>query len=115
MAKQAEWEKRVAAWQASGKTVEEFCKGREFSARNLKWWSWHLERKGALAPRARAVKLARVVRKSERERSVSSANASSAIVVHVGTARVEVGAAVDRRALGAVLDTLLASSAGGTR
>lgn len=114
MAKQMEWEKRVAAWRASGKAAHEFCKGQEFSARNLKWWSWRLERKGVLVPKAQPVKLARVVRKPERKRSVSSTTASSAIVVHVGGARVEVGAAADRVALGAVLDTLLSSSASAT-
>lgn len=40
--KKADWAKRVAAWRASGKSLREFCEGRDYSPKRLQWWAWHL-------------------------------------------------------------------------
>lgn len=105
MAKASEWAERVKAWRASGKSAAEYCKGRDFSVKNLQWWSSHFQRNG-MAARApgtpRPVPLARVVRTRQ-----ESAPRTTAIVVCVGDARVEVAAGVDRSALSAVLEALL--------
>lgn len=111
MVKKADWAKRVAAWRASGKSAREFCEGREYSPKRLQWWAWHLGRSGdeGATSREGRVGFARVVRKRDTE---VGAGAGS-IVVQVGGARIEVGARVDRGALAAVLDVVLASTPGG--
>ena len=111
MAKRAEWLTRIAAWRASGKSAREFCQSREYSAQSLQWWSWHVGRGTAPAASkvAPPVALARAVRKP-----VPAQSSVSAIVVHIGAARIEVGS-TDRRALAAVLDAVLALPTGGRR
>ena len=42
MADTTTWRKRVATWRASGLSASEFCKGREFPAGTLYWWSSRL-------------------------------------------------------------------------
>jgi hypothetical protein len=107
MSNRAEWAKRVAAWEASGRDAAAFCEGRDYSARNLKWWAWRLRRSAAKpAPRsAGQVRFARVTAKREPK-------ASSVIGITVGGARVEVGAVADRDTLMVVLEALLASAGG---
>jgi hypothetical protein len=100
MTKRAEWIQRVEAWRASGKSAREFCAGRDFSVKSLQWWGWHL--RGKSGRRSKAVSFARVVQKSEKPAR------HDALVVQVGAVRIEVGAAVDRETLAAVLDVLLA-------
>lgn len=107
MAKASDWAKRVEAWRASGQRASEFCKGREYSAKRLQWWSWHLGRKGVRGSlSSHAVTLARVVRKPDWERAPNAA----AIMVHVGAVRVDVTSGADRAALATVLDVLTSSS-----
>lgn len=112
MAKASEWSKRIEAWRESGESASDFCRGREYSAKSLQWWSWHLNRSGAPSSTiSRRVALARVVRKP----APVHASGASTIVVHVGAARVEVGTSADRTALATVLEVLLTSSAGAVR
>jgi hypothetical protein len=101
MSKETDWPARVEAWRSSGMSAGEFCKGREYSATTLYWWSSQLKRAGARTQRGQRVPMARVERKAERP----SAN-SSPIVVQVGGARVEVTADVDRNTLSVVLEAL---------
>jgi transposase len=109
MSSKAEWTKRVEAWTASGKSAREFCEGRDYSAKSLQWWGWHLRKaRHAKGVRDEHVRFARVVRK----RGAVAAAGAAGLVVHVGGARVEVGTAVDRAALAAVLDVLLATAGG---
>ena len=106
MSNRAEWAKRVAAWEASGRDAAAFCEGRDYSARNLKWWAWQLRRSAAKpASRAGKVRFARVTAKREPK-------ASAVIGITVGGARVEVGAVADRDTLMVVLEALLASAGG---
>lgn len=42
MADLAEWERRVAQWRRSGMTAAEFCRGKEFAASTLRWYSSRL-------------------------------------------------------------------------
>jgi hypothetical protein len=124
--------KRVGAWRASGQSAREFCSGRDFSPKNLVWWSWHLSRTGSSLPakpelsqtKRPEIALARVVRRPVRARTEEAAivvqkpvrvrGPEPTIVVHVGPARIEVGAS-DRAALTTVVDAILASSAAGER
>jgi transposase len=108
MSSKAEWTKRVEAWAASGKSAREFCEGRDYSPKSLQWWSWRLrEARPVKGARNQHVRFARVVRKRG-----GGAAAGAGLVVHVGGARVEIGAAVDRTTLATVLDVLLATAGG---
>jgi hypothetical protein len=111
MAKASEWAARVAQWRASGKKAAEFCQEQGYSRQSLHWWSSYFRRKGALEPSGRAVRLARVIRAPAMAESLMP----PAIIVHVGRARVEVTAGVDRAALTAVFDALTSASQEGCR
>ena len=104
MAKASEWTARVAAWQASGMSASEFCKGKDFSSKGLQWWSSHLRRRSAEArKRERAVpRLARVVPAP----SGTSRRTSTSLVVEVEGARVEVPVGADAGLLSVVFDAL---------
>lgn len=91
----------MEAWRSSGSTAREYCKGKNFTATSLLWWSSQLRRKGA-RKRAAAksdVRLARVVR--------SPIVAAAPVVVHVNGARVEVSSGADAALLATVMDTLV--------
>jgi transposase len=110
MTRASEWATRVAAWRASGKTAKEFCKGRDYTAGRLLWWSSDLKRRGIGPASGNSVALTRVIRK--REASLQSMS----VVVHFGDIRVEVPAGTDRATLSTVLDVLSArAEAGGHR
>jgi transposase len=106
MSKETDWPARVAAWRASGMSAQEFCKQRGYSATTLYWWSSQLKRAGVLAQRDEPMPLVRIVRKSE----TRAAAKSSPIFVHVGNARIEVSADVDRSTLSVVLEALASVS-----
>lgn len=111
MVKKADWEKRVVAWRASGKSAREFCEGRDYSPKRLQWWAWHLGRRSGerAVSRKPSIEFARVVRKLD----TNGGGGVDSIVVQVGAARIEVGARADRAALTAVLDAVLAAAPGG--
>src|SRR6478672_196915 len=102
MAKASEWAVRVAAWRASGEKAAEFCSHEGYSAQSLLSWSSHFRRHGLPAASSSHVRLARVVRTP----SVLEPLRSSPIIVHVGSARVEVAAGADPAALTVVLHAL---------
>ena len=98
------WKQRVASWRASGRTAEEFSKGRPWSPKTLRWWASRLGRASVAVP-APVVRVAQLVRSSapvERERGGS-------IVVEALDARlrvtIEVGA--DRETVATVLAVLV--------
>lgn len=107
MTKAAEWAVRVKQWRASGQRSREFCEGREYTAANLLWWSSHFHRQGfpALAAAKEQVTLARVVRRAEGVREVTSGTSSS-VVVELSGARVRVEAGADRTTVAMVLEVL---------
>jgi transposase len=109
MTRASEWATRIAAWRASGKTAKEFCKGRDYAASRLLWWSSDLKRRGIAQTVANPAVLTRVIRKGEPPRS------SVAAVLHLGSIRVEVPAGADRATLSTVLDVLSARSESGGR
>jgi hypothetical protein len=41
-----EWRALVEDWQASGRSVEEFCRRRKLSASTFRWWRWRLGARG---------------------------------------------------------------------
>ena len=99
----------MAAWRASGKTAKEFCKGKDYAAERLLWWSSDLKRRGITPPQGSAVALTRVVLKpDERPRA-------SAVVVCWGGFRVEVAAGADRGTVSTVLEALRGPAVGGRR
>jgi hypothetical protein len=104
-----EWATRVAAWRASGKTAKEFCKGKDYAAARLLWWSSDLKRKGVVAPPRAPVALARVIRTPEER------HRASAVVVCWEGFRVEVAAGADKATVSAVLEALSGRVAAGGR
>lgn len=42
MADRSEWARRVSEWRRSGLTAAEFCRGRDFAASTLRWYSSQL-------------------------------------------------------------------------
>lgn len=110
MTRASEWATRVAAWRASGKTAREFCKGRDYAAGRLLWWSSDLKRRGIAQPTDNPLALTRVIRKPEARLQ------SFAVVVHLGGARIEIPAGADKATVSTVLEVLSArAEAGGRR
>lgn len=109
MTSSEEWRSRVESWKASGKSAREFCIARGFSAKSLQWWAWHFGRKtGRKVVEEKPVRFARVVTGAPR----IQADHERGLVVHVGAARVEVGAGADRETVTAVLQALMGNSTG---
>lgn len=108
MTKASEWATRVAAWRASGRTAKDFCRDKDYAAERLLWWSSDLKRRGMLQPPDNPLALARVVRRREAQ--------PAAIVVHVGSVRVEIPAGADKATVSTVVEVLTArADAGGSR
>ena len=121
MADASVWAGRVTAWRTSGKTSEDFCRGREFTPGGLRFWAHRLgkaspardsdaaRRKTGPGGTPRKVRLARVVRLA----SSPPAACPAPIVVEIGVARVVVPTGADGAALAMVLAAL--GTAGGAR
>jgi hypothetical protein len=115
MDKEEIWGARVRAWQASGKSLSEFSRDKEFTASGLSYW---VRRLGAGLPTptaAKPVRLARVVRTGRTERSgptradrqsVQRASVSAPtgyVVIEAGALRVHVPEQLEMARLEAVL------------
>ena len=68
-----QWNERVGAWKASGKSAGEFALSRGIDGRQLRWWKWHLSRRkpagGAQAASFVPVRVAEESRMAPRPRS----------------------------------------------
>lgn len=104
MAKAAEWLSRVEAWRTSGMSSRQFCEGKGYSSQSLLYWSSRLSRESTSLDdkEAPAVRLAPV-----RMRRDSGVKSTGSVVVHVGQARVEVGAGAERTLLALVMGALM--------
>lgn len=103
MAKQAEWQKRVAEWRSSDLTAQEFAAGRDFAPSTLTWWARRLAKQRG----ASSLRVARVVRGSLSAAAEADGRASrGSVVVELGTARVHIPGDVDLTTLGTVLALL---------
>jgi hypothetical protein len=117
MASAETWARRVAAWKASGRSSEAFCKGKAFTAGGLRHWAYRLRCEGRDEPEP-VIRIGRVLRRPAPAEAAKPAQPSidekaEAIVVELGAARVAVRPGFDRLTLAAVLDLL--ASRGGTR
>jgi hypothetical protein len=113
MANATKWERRVAAWKASGLSSEVFCKGKPFTAGGLRHWAHRLRQKPGDTTRRPVIRIGRVVRRATlaaRPPMVSPGGEEtlSAIVVELGAARVAVRPGFDQATLAAVLEVLWA-------
>jgi transposase len=107
MEKRALWSERVHAWRASGVSMNEFCRGKEYSASNLSYWGRRL---ASHSPALKSVRLARVLR-SRPEASQGAATSKNPhcaaeprpLLVEAGGLRVHVPGQED----GARLEALL--------
>lgn len=121
MTRANEWAKRVAAWQASGQSAEDFAKGKGYRAKTLQWWSSELRRRarrgaskaqGARKQRSSqrltsAVRFARVVRTSQSKASSGRVASSEAgVSVRVGKAEIAVRRGFDDVLLAEVVRAL---------
>jgi transposase len=100
---EAKWSERVREWRASGKTAEQFAEGRGFEPTTLRYWSSRLGRSKASPARSRATPGVRMVRV---ERAGGETSTAPAIVIALGSARIEVQSGFDRALLGEVVAAL---------
>jgi hypothetical protein len=108
MEKRELWGARVRDWRASGKSMSEFSRGKEFTVAGLGYWVKRLA--SDAAPSAKSLRLARVVRTQrsaraepaspDRSRTVSAA---PWLVIEAGALRVHVTELLDGERLEAVL------------
>jgi transposase len=98
MANVEEWRSRVRDWRCSGQTADEFCRGRDFAASTLRWYSSRLGTSvgedAAAEPRTAMV-------------HVGAVRARERIVLEADGVRVHVPDGVDAATLRTVLDVLL--------
>ena len=105
MATAETWEKRVAAWRASGLSAAEYCAGRDFKAGTLYWWSSRVGQRPVAAP---AIPLLRVVREPEPPvppRSEATGRGAQ-VIIEVEDARVLVPAGADVSTVAVALEAL---------
>lgn len=120
MPDRATWEKRVAAWRASGLTSRRYAKGRPFSASGLRYWACRLRREEPVrvAATPQAIRLGRVLRRlapapeaaapePARELPAPVPAPGVTLTVECGSLRVAVPVGFDRATLAAVLDVLV--------
>ena len=105
-ATERKWAERVREWRVSGKSADEYARGRGFEGSTLRWWSSRLSRGavgGAVGGAARSkpktdVRLVRVVRASE--------SAGRSMTVRVGSAVLDVREGFDHGLLREVVAAL---------
>jgi hypothetical protein len=124
MEKREVWSTRVQEWQASGRTLADFCRGKGFTPSGLRYWVKRLD-PSTEAPREpsavppKPIRIARVVRTRPKEpptsvtRTVASAAPSEHVVVEVGPMRVLVPVGLEPARLEAVLVAVRRASMGG--
>jgi hypothetical protein len=114
------WAERVAEWQSSGMTSEEYSRGRDFTAGGLRHWAYRLRKaaakRGAAARKAArpTVRLARLVRApaapppvaTQQTPAVGLPAESAGLTLRVGQVQVAVSCGFDRPTLAAVLEVL---------
>src|SRR5882724_2585971 len=98
--RKAMWRSRIAAWRASGQTVEAFAEDQGFTVGTLRWWSSRLRREERRQAAEPAVRLARVVRSAGAEPSTQRPG-GIVIELHDVAARIAIEARVDRISLAA--------------
>lgn len=99
MTNEKSWARRVEAWRKSGLSSIAFAKGKDFTGGGLRHMAYRLRKAAAKPP---VIRLARVVR----ARAPAVASAGAAIVVVVGTARIEVRPGASRAVLTMVFEAL---------
>lgn len=103
------WAERIADWKASGRTSEEYCEGKPFTAGGLRHWAYLLRRVTPRKPVALAeVRIAKVVPRPAPAVAALPSRSSEALVVEVGDARIAVRPGFDRATLAAVVEVLAA-------
>jgi hypothetical protein len=124
MEKREVWRTRVQEWQASGRTLADFCRGKGFTPSGLRYWVKRLD-PSTEAPREpsavspKPIRIARVVRTRPKEpsasitRTAASAAASEHVVVDVGSMRVLVPVGLEPARLEAVLVAIGRACMGG--
>ena len=127
MDKREVWRTRVQEWQASGRTLADFCRGKGFTPSGLRYWVKRLDASTATPPEAPAVpskpvRIARVVRARPTglpaSITVTAASAASAaslehVVVEACAMRVLVPVGLEPARLEAVLVAIGRASMGG--
>lgn len=114
------WSGRIREWRASGVSMSEFSRGKDFTAAGLSYWVRRLARESSPSGSTKPVRLARVVRtqrEGSRQRPAEPSRAESAtryLVIEAGALRVHVPELLERSHLEAVLVAVgRAAKAGG--
>ena len=92
---ESKWSERVRAWRASGLPASEFAASSDFEASTLRYWARRLKR--AERPLPDPIRVVRVT---------PAASVRPALVVAVGSARIEVCTGFDRSLLRDVVGAL---------
>jgi hypothetical protein len=96
---EAKWVERLREWQDSGKTAEDFAAGKPYKPSTLKWWRTQLQRRekagGPTRGRAKAIPMARVVRRAGPREPTTSAAIVDGIVVEISGARISIAEGSD--------------------
>lgn len=107
---EAKWVERLREWQDSGQTAEEFAAGKPYKPSTLKWWRTQLQRRekagGATRGRARAIPMARVVRRAGPLAQATNAVGGDGMVVEISGARIRVARDCDMELLAKLVRTL---------
>lgn len=93
----AKWRGLVREWKASGRTLAEFTRGREFTAATLRWWAYKLGREEKKASSVPAITLLPALRVK---------SPASGIVLELGAVRLRIEAGFDAKLLREVLAAL---------
>jgi hypothetical protein len=95
---ESKWAERVAQWRASGQTVTEYARGREYQASTLRWWSSRVGRGVVERSSGASVRMVRVV--------AAAKPSESALSVRVGGVLVEIRPGFDVALLREVVHAL---------
>jgi hypothetical protein len=107
---EAKWVERLREWQDSGKTAEDFAAGKPYKPSTLKWWRTQLQRRekagGPTRGRAKAIPMARVVRRAGPRAPTTSAVGGDGMVVEISGARISIARDCDMELLAKVVRAL---------
>jgi hypothetical protein len=112
------WSGRVREWRASGVSMSEFSRGKDFTAAGLSYWVRRLATESAPSPKrvrlARVVRTQREVGSRQKPDTSRSESATRYLVIEAGALRVHVPELLERTQLEALLVSVgRAAKAGG--
>jgi hypothetical protein len=115
---ETKWSERVKQWKASGQSAKAFAQGRDFKASTLIYWAYRLRKIGeevgaplageepAKRPRVRVRPTRSCTPSATKGRPREAGTSSAAMVIAIGSARIEVRPGFDEALLTEIVETL---------